>query len=338
MIIGYMRNELKPTRFHLVNALIAKARGIELLYFNAEDVDMVNNVIVGRIVNGKKWERVEREIPKIVDVSPFCYKHRVVVNYLRDRTYLTDSLRNRLTKEKLQDLLKRDKELSQYMLPSQKIETYKNIQDFIDEFGEVVIKPVKSTRGRGVFIVAKKGDKLVVGNEREETVMSLHEFQKFYIDYIKDTTHIVQKAIDSRLPSGDPFDCRIHLEKNGRGKWDTLDISVRIGLGQKVVSHVSNGSSRLPIKPFLEMQYAENADDIYSNLREVAFLIARKIERVRKTKLMSLGVDVGIDKSGEIFIFGTNSAPRVDVIESKVAIMRTDYYEHLNGLLNKSKK
>ena len=57
--------------------------------------------------------------------------------------------------------------------------------------------------------------------------------------------------------------------------------------------------------------------------------IARRIERARKTKLMTLGLDVGIDPEGNLFIFEANSAPAVDIIKSEIALTRANYYKYL---------
>lgn len=329
MIIGYMRNELKPTHFHLISTLISKAKGIDVLYFNAKDVDMKNEKINGRMLIDDKWVRVEKDIPKVIDVSAFCVRHREVVKYLRDKAFLTDDLKHRLSKEKLQNILSKEEAFSKYTIPSKRIENYKDISEFVEKYGKIVIKPVYSSRGRGVYIVTKKEDKYIVGIQKEESVLTSCEFQNLYIEEIKGTAHVVQKAMISRALSGDPFDCRIHLEKNGKGNWRVLDISVRIGIGQKVISNVGYGGGRAKVEPFLEMNYGDKWEKVHENLKATGLKIARRIERARKTKLMTLGLDVGIDPEGNLFIFEANSAPAVDIIKSEIALTRANYYKYL---------
>src|SRR5699024_12319380 len=116
---------------------------------------------------------------------------------------------------------------------------------------------IKIKKRRRIYIINKKEYKYIIGIQKEESVLTSCEFQNLYIEEIKGTAHVVQKAMISRALSGDPFDCRIHLEKNGKGNWRVLDISVRIGIGQTVISNVGYGGGRARVEPFLEMTYGE---------------------------------------------------------------------------------
>jgi len=329
MIVGYMRNASKPTHFSTVSTLISKAKGIDLLYFNAKDVDMENDKINGRMLINDEWVRVEKDIPKVIDISAFCVRHKEVVNYLRGRAYLTGDLKHRLSKEKLQRVMSEDDSLSKYTIPSGMLESFEELNKFIEEYGEIVIKPVYSRRGRGVYIIKKQDDNYYVGIQLEDMTLDIAELKELYEKEIKSTPHIIQKAMTSRTPSGDPFDCRVHLEKNSKGKWRVLHISARIGIGQKVISNISYGGGRAKIEPFLEMNYGDKWESIHEELKSFSLKLARKIERVRKTELMTLGLDVGIDPEGNLFIFEANSAPGADVIKSEVALSRANYYKYL---------
>src|SRR5699024_10908648 len=127
-------------------------------YFNAKDVDMENDKINGGMLINDEWVRVEKDIPKVIDISAFCVRHKEVVNYLRGRAYLTDDLKHRLSKEKLQRVMSEDDSLSKYTIPSGMLESFEELNKFIEEYGEIVIKPVYSRRGRGVYIIKKQDD------------------------------------------------------------------------------------------------------------------------------------------------------------------------------------
>lgn len=323
-----MRNASKPTHFSTVSTLISKAKGIDLLYFNAKDVDMENDKINGRMLINDEWVRVEKDIPKVIDISAFCVRHKEVVNYLRGRAYLTDDLKHRLSKEKLQRVMSEDDSLAGYTIPSKRIESFDDITKYIDEYRQIVVKPIYSRQGKGVFVIGKDGSGLTIGAQREKERISIEKLERIYDKDIKGIPHIVQKSMTSRTLNGDPFDCRIHLEKNGKGNWRNINTSVRVGIGQSIISN-GDGSGRIQIKPFLQSNYGDTWEDILEELNEFGLKLAKRIEKTRKTKLMTLGLDVGIDPEGNLFIFEANSAPGVSTIKSEVALTRADYYKYL---------
>lgn len=50
---------------------------------------------------------------------------------------------------------------------------------------------------------------------------------------------------------------------------------------------------------------------------------------------MSLGMDIGIDKDGELYLFEVNDGPATAALISEVAYLRSNYY---NYILNEFKK
>lgn len=324
-----MRNFKNPPHISEVTAMLCKSAGIDLVYFNAKDIDVENNKINGRMLVGEKWVRVKTGIPKVIDISAFCVKHKREVNYLRNKSHLTDNLKKRISKNELQDTLRQDEKLSDYIIPTRRIESFKDIDDFIKRYGEIVIKPIYSRLGMGVYIIKPNDKDFTVGILQQEKNITYKELETLYNSEIKDKPHIIQKAMTSRTNSGDPFDCRVHLEKDGFGGWEVLNISARIGIGQKVISNISYGGGRAKIEPFLQNNYGDQWEDIHKNLNDFGLGVAKKMEKVRETELMTLGLDVGVDPDGNIFIFEANSAPGTDIIKSEVALTRTKYYKYL---------
>lgn len=329
MMIGYMRNYLKPTHMAELTAMICRFKGIELVYFRHRDVDMKNEKVNGKILLNNKWVNVRVDIPRVIDISPFCYRHEKVVNYLNKHSFLTDNLKNRVSKEKLQELLAEDEKFSGHVIPTIKLTSHNDLIDFLATHKEIVVKPVFSRRGRGVYAIKEAGKGYIVGHQKEEIKLSKQDLKKLHDEVFNEKQHIAQKYIVSRTKYGDPFDCRIHLEKNGEGQWEIIKIIARTGTGQKVIANVNYGGGRSDIEPFLEANYGNEWETIHKELKKFGILMAEKMETVRKTELMTLGLDVGIDDKGNLFIFEANSAPGTAVIKSEVAMTRSDYYRYL---------
>jgi len=160
------------------------------------------------------------------------------------------------------------------------------------------------------------------------------EFYNFYMEEIHDNKYIIQKFIDSRSVQGHPYDCRINVEKNGEGEWTLARKFIRIGIGQKVVSNISQGGGVSNTIPFLKSNFPKEYLKIERKLEEVGKIIPKKVEELRGTTLMTLAIDVGIDKNGEVYIFEVNSAPGTTQLRDRIALIRSDYYKYvlLNGV------
>ncbi|MFP3442838.1 hypothetical protein R0K18_34390, partial [Pantoea sp. SIMBA_133] len=74
-------------------------------------------------------------------------------------------------------------------------------------------------RGFGVFILKKENNTYILGYQKKEKKLTKDELMNFFKESIENKSYIIQKYISSRTLQGDPFDCRVHVEKNGAGKW-----------------------------------------------------------------------------------------------------------------------
>ncbi|CEI80834.1 Endospore coat-associated protein YheD [Oceanobacillus oncorhynchi] len=158
----------------------------------------------------------------------------------------------------------------------------------------------------------------------------MDKLNQFYTqEIVSKRKYIVQKFINSTTPNGNPFDCRVHLEKNRKGEWTIPEIVIRIGLGQKVTSNVSQGGGASDPDVFFKTYYKEKADDILERLEKLGYEIAIKVEELRDTKLMTMGIDFGVDTNGDIYLFEVNGAPGIQKMRTDAVLLRTDYYKYL---------
>lgn len=330
MIVGYMRNFRKPPFSVTFTATIAKAKGIDLLYFNSKGVDIENNTINGVIFKNNKWKKIETSIPPLIDVSAFCLKHKTVINHLKEHAYLTEDGNKRISKEQLQEVFAADDYYKKYVIPSAYCSSFSVVDDFLSNYDEVVIKPVFSRKGAGIYKVTKKSsDNYIIGHNQLQKEATYEELKAFYNDKIADKRHVIQKFIVSKTPLGHPFDCRVHLEKNGEGKWEIARKHFRIGIGQKVISNTSQGGGVIEVDVFLKENFPDTVDEMIEKLDTAGIEIASKIEEIRETELSTMGLDVGIDKEGNLYLFEANSAPGSGLMLAEVHTLKIDYFKFL---------
>lgn len=332
MNVGCIRRSKKPGHIAKTLAIVSKYYDVELVYINPEDIEIGNDKVEGRILIKDKWTRKEVEIPRFIDVKStlFSYKkHRKKLRYLNKKSTLSVNKRLPLPKDRLYDSFGNDSDISQYLIPTRTVEDTNDIFQMIKSHRKVVIKPVRSNGGRNVIIMNKKGTKYVLGIGKELMTMSARKFKKYYKEKYNSADVIVQKYIESADSHGNPIDCRIHVEKDINGKWNNVDNFVRIGVGQKVVSNISQGGGVADAKKYLKYKYKENWRNIYKEIQEIAEKLPYKVEELLGRKYMTLGFDIGMDREGNLYLFEINDCPIVSPIISKVALSRAGYYRYM---------
>ncbi|MFD1385910.1 YheC/YheD family protein [Oceanobacillus oncorhynchi subsp. oncorhynchi] len=330
--IGMMTNFNKPTELAKITSLIAKAYDIELIYIRPKDVDIEEQKVYGRVFKKNKWMEKKTDIPPFIDVVPYCFKkeNKEIMDFLRDKTFLSDNRRNVITKEMLQNTLSENKHFCHLMIPTHKITNFNDMNTCLHSYKKVVLKPGKGLRGKGIYIIEKVEENLFeIGFNKNKWNVDANKLEEFFEEHISEKNYILQKYITSRTPQGDPFDCRIHVEKGGTGRWAVAKIYVRIGIGQSVISNVNQGGGISDTKEFLKANFSDQWKEIYNNLFKLGKEIPKKMEQLRGTHIMSLGLDIGIDQKGELYLFEVNDGPSTKAVISKVAYLRSRYYAYL---------
>ncbi|CEI80854.1 YheC/YheD family protein [Oceanobacillus sp. M60] len=330
MLVGLLQPFKEPTDLAKEISIEAQSKGIEILYMNPSDINEDDHIASGLVLKGDTWEDTEMPIPEIIDVSAFCLKSKQKIAYLQDRAYLTEGGRNKISKEKVQKVMEQDEHLQQYAIPTSRCKTFSVIKGYLLKYGEVVVKPIYSQLGEKIYKISQVNkDEFIIGYNKTSQKMNLQETFSYFQNIISKDKFIVQKYIPSRTHFGDPFDCRAHLEKNKEGKWVIAKKYIRVGIGQQVASNIGQNSSMLDTGMFFKLKFEKDAQSINDHINSFALNMAKKIETVRKQKLVTLGLDIGIDDSKRLFLFEANSAPDTSLLQEEVAKLRTDYYTYL---------
>src|SRR5699024_12109951 len=69
--------------------------------------------------------------------------------------------------------------------------------------------------------------------------------------------------------------------------------------------------------------------EINEKVLELADILPYKIEQIRQRSLMTLGIDIGVSRNGNIYIFEVIGAPSTEYIEYSVVNFRSQYYKYL---------
>ncbi|NLZ72257.1 MAG: hypothetical protein GX905_00255 [Bacteroidales bacterium] len=312
---------------------------MNLLFMRPDDVDIISNTVKGQLFDGDGWVEVITEIPLVIDSNPPCFrkKYQSIIEHLRKHSNFTYDGKGSLNKHTLLERLKQDERFSYLVIPSIKSDDFEDIIEFLDHHEAIVLKPIYSDRGRGVYKLFKEDDSYVLSYLVKDRHFNKKELEDYFNEFIKGRNYVCQKYISSRTKQGDPFDCRIHVQKDGKGRWIVVKNYIRIGIGQKVISNVNQGGGISDLVPFLKANYDDQWKEINREIKKLAKTLPDKIESLKGTPTMALGFDVAISKSGELYLFESNGAPAIKTVLSKTSQLRVQYYQYmLNNITDKN--
>ncbi|MFC3039967.1 YheC/YheD family protein [Virgibacillus xinjiangensis] len=337
MIVGFMRNNRKP--FKMVR-LLAKACAyydIDLVYFHAKDIDLEKEIIHGKMLINNKWITKEISPPPFVDISPYCFKYEEEFQFLKKNSLLSIT-ENIGSKEQVYNEINKDGAFADLIIPTERGSDFDKFYNFLLRNGTIVIKPAKGVKGKNVFMLSGSGKVYTLSRQQTEDHITKEELHHFFTKEIQDNDYLLQKYIHSRTITGDPFDCRIRLEKGEQGKWKTVVYLIRVGTNQKVISNTSQGGSVSKLIPFLEANFPENKDNIEASIKEVAAKLPYKLEEIYNQDFGALGLDIGIDTDGKLYLFEVETGPGTEFGTGEIALIKPDYYNYILQKINSNKE
>lgn len=295
-------------------AVVAKAEGARFFYFSPGKVNFINSTIRGQVYENGKW--VERIMP-FPDViynagSPEkLAKSKEIIQKLKEKIpFTTNSIGN---KWNINERLKEAKQFSNYLIPTEIVKNTDLFFKFLDGFEKVVFKPIDGRKGKGIFFISKKDHFYQVMKDSDSNDYSKKKLQDFIESMISKGTYIIQPYIRSITKSGQIYDFRLHVQKNGEGKWVITTIYPRIAPKGSIIPNINNGGFTNYLDPFLKQEFNDEAYNIRRTLEHFALSLANHLDEIQMTQyeevIDEIGVDIGLDENRKIWIYEVNWRP-----------------------------
>jgi Glutathione synthase/Ribosomal protein S6 modification enzyme (glutaminyl transferase) len=189
----------------------------------------------------------------------------------------------------------------------------KSLQDMLDQYGMVYVKPDNGSFGKGVFRVERLHPPQVGYQFRIGT--STHHaatFDKLYEQLQQRTgkrPYLVQRGIHLLTHRKRRFDVRVMVQKNPHGVWETTGMIGRLGDPRKIVTNYHNGATPMSLSRLMTQHLPSAKQQSFTaRLASLGALAARQLE-TRYPRLKEIGVDVAVDKDLFPWILEINTLP-----------------------------
>ncbi|MGG0458649.1 YheC/YheD family protein [Bacillus mycoides] len=336
-IIGMLHHRKDPNdvKKAYTYAAVAKAEGINFFYFTLGKVNIETEKILGKTYENGKWVEQEFSFPDViynasVHVSD---KNQQIYDHLYEKVPFTShSIGNKLS---VYNRINRAKKFKQYLIPFYELNDVNKFFDMINRYEKLIIKPISGHQGSGIVFIEKNGMNYSMNESEQISSINKKQLRSFISDKIQEQGYIVQQFISCQMKSGHVYDFRLHVQRNGEGKWVITSIFPRIGPLGSVVSNMASGGYSTYLDVFLKAEFDNDWYNIKRYLERFAVTFSNHFNSLYKDVLFDeLGIDVGLDKDQKLWLFEVNwrpGVPNIFNLELDVARNLVHYARYLAG-------
>jgi glutathione synthase/RimK-type ligase-like ATP-grasp enzyme len=226
--------------------------------------------------------------------------------------------KNSLNKWELCHRLSKYDEIKKYIPLTIIYKSFNDVLEMLNKYNFIFIKSFYGSKGSEVLSIQIIDNNFKL-NYYDKSDMKLkeillydkNELKAFIDSFIKDKKFIVQKGISLVKHNKSYVDIRIMLMKNRTGNWTILYEYARIAKNGSTITSASTGGEIAiyeKIYPFLSSQLLKDKLPTIDAICDVAIRIANYIDK-EFGLFGEIGIDIGIDMNGDIWIFEANAKP-----------------------------
>lgn len=300
-----------------------KRLGCQVFLFSPRDVNSGKRLIKGYVPAGAKgWKRCSVAWPDVV-IDRYLYSPTKAFNrYVAfRRRKLFPYTNNRLAnKWMVHQVLVKDPQMQRW-LPDTRLYRKSTLHTMIGKHRLLYLKPVNGTGGRGILRIAREQEGFqLLGRDRNRVKRSIRCRQLSSLEnnvqrWVNHGYYIIQQGLSLDLRSGRSVDMRLLLQKNQRGEWTVTGHGIRVGGVKSATSNLHGGAKAVDSARFLAARFNETRTEaILAECEQLAFQTAAAIEN-HFGRMMELGLDIGIDTSGHVWLIEVNPKPGREIFK-----------------------
>ena len=228
------------------------------------------------------------------------------------------------------------KEFSNYLIPSEIVKKVDTFHKFIASFQRVVFKPIDGRKGQGILFISKIENRYEVRAGAESAIYTKQQLDALLNEKLAAGTYILQPYIKSVTKSGLVYDFRLHVQKNGEGKWTITTIYPRIAPKGSIIANINSGGYTNYLDPFLQQEFEDEAFNIRRMLEHFSLALASHLDELQMVQhgevIDEIGIDVGLDENLKIWMYEVNwrpGCPPTFYLELDVVINNIQYAKYI---------
>lgn len=280
-------------------------------------------------VKGLMYQQANRAwIPIVTTIPKVTYRRHVSQpnfrvfrrNLVKNNGILFNSIR--FSKWRVHQILKNNPLMSRYLPDTILLESYKQFMEFIIRFPKVILKPACGSRGKGILVIER-----IIKNSQEKFLLTDYRHKKITrkqslvspktlqsiletLSIFEPKKYICQRFINLATIKGSPFDIRVLMQKDADQKWHCSGIECRVAHPNKEITNLAAGGSAMSLEEAVNfMEPPVKINKLYTAINHACTEYCFWMDWQKKQHYAEFGIDVGIDKGGNIWLIEANFRP-----------------------------
>ncbi|WP_066295082.1 YheC/YheD family endospore coat-associated protein [Bacillus sp. FJAT-29937] len=228
-----------------------------------------------------------------------------------------------LSKNTVNDLLISAEYLHPF-LPETLLASEQALEELKNKYDSIFIKPINGSQGRNIIKVTKINHslqaELSTSKGRDHTYLfnAYSELYKWIQPFLEKNTYIVQQGIPLIKYKNNQLDFRILCHRNSQNSWKATSAVARISAEQQFVSNIARGGEiKKPIHVLTKLSDRKTAIQQLALMKELAVEASSIISNHSEGLMGELGIDIGVDESGKLWIIEVNAKPSKNLGENE---------------------
>jgi YheC/D like ATP-grasp len=198
-------------------------------------------------------------------------------------------------------------------LPETRLYSADTLEQMLQRYPTVYVKPDKGGGGGGILRVRKReDDKYEICFRTSTKITNRSRLDtRLRSCFLAGKRYLIQQGIDLVTIDHRPFDFRLLLQRPGN-EWELTGIVAKAAAPGRIVTNHCKGG--VPVDAISALWVAANGDPdtIQRWVKELVWLGIGTADALyaRFTGLRELGIDVGLDRNGRFWIFEVNTRPQ----------------------------
>ncbi|EMT53131.1 MULTISPECIES: YheC/YheD family protein [Brevibacillus] len=302
-----------------------EGKGVFYFIFAPNEVDWETNRVNAWFLRPSKqggyiWKKMNTALPDVVyDRIPSrsAERHEAVQEFkLKLANYSTPMFNQGFfNKWGVHQLLYPNPEVNEFIPETYPSPSLATVRSLLRKYPIVYLKPKNGSLGYGIVkIVHSPGKGYDVsyhngGGNVKRRFTTLSALYQHVFRTRRASAYLAQQGISLLTFHGRPFDFRVHLHKNLQNEWVVSCMAAKVAGSGSVTTHVRTGGTVIPGDELLNYLFGKQKGLMKERVSQAAIRLATAIEQAKGMDLGELGLDMGIDTHGHVWMFEANSKP-----------------------------
>ncbi len=247
-------------------------------------------------------------------------KYKPFVNKLKQNSqikFLGNGLKG---KWEIHQILSSNQAFNKFLPKSEIFKSNNQLIQWLSQY-PVILKPTGGSHGQGVIRISIDNQHYsIIGRNHvnKKIDISFHDKRGLFEwinQFVKGKKYLIQQYLSLVTSDNKPFDIRILIQKNEVGNWEVTGKAARIGDPSNITSNLHGGGIVEDAEALIIYEFGEEkSKQILKEIDKLSSTIHSYIESLHG-KLFEVGLDIGVDRQGNIWIIEVNSKPGRRVFE-----------------------